>query len=186
VQKYRDLTCIWVDAHPDIHTYSSSASGNTHGTPLSVATGLEKHHWASRMTLKLLPFEKLIYVGIRDIDDWEREIIDKHNIRHFTVQQVVDWVRENDDPIHVSFDVDALDPSHVSSTGTKVDDGLHPYEVEEIIASTLANDQLVSLDVGEFNGQLGDPDHSIKSVAKVFEKCIPEDEREKGVFGNYS
>ena len=85
VQKYRDLTCIWVDAHPDIHTYTSSVSGNTHGTPLSIATGLERHHWASRMNLKNLEFDRLIYVGIRDIDDFEAEIIEKHKIRHFSV-----------------------------------------------------------------------------------------------------
>jgi arginase len=86
LQKYRDLQVLWIDAHPDIHTYSSTVSGNTHGTPLSVCTGLEKTHWASRLSLKMLDFSRLIYVGIRDIDDFEAEVIAKHNIRHYTMQ----------------------------------------------------------------------------------------------------
>ena len=71
VQKHKDLHVIWIDAHPDIHTYKSTLSGNKHGTPLSVCIGLEKMHWVSRMSLKNLPVENLTYVGIRDIDDFE-------------------------------------------------------------------------------------------------------------------
>jgi len=75
LQKYKDLNVIWVDAHPDIHTYSSTVSGNKHGTPLSVVCGMENQHWASRMGLRTLSFDKLTYVGIRDIDDAEGETI---------------------------------------------------------------------------------------------------------------
>lgn len=127
LQKFRKLHVLWVDAHPDIHTYSSTVSGNTHGTPLSVCVGLEKTHWASRLSLKQLDFSRLIYVGIRDIDEFEAEIIKKYNIRVYTPQQAVEWIQKNNDlPLHISFDVDALDPSHVCSTGTKVEGGLHP------------------------------------------------------------
>ena len=138
LQKFRNLHVIWIDAHPDIHTYTSSVSGNKHGTPLSVCTGLEKTHWASRLSLKQLPFDRLIYVGIRDIDDFEAEMIKKHNIRHYTPQQAIDFMRENSNlPIHISFDVDALDPMYISSTGPRVENGLHPDEVRSIIIESL-------------------------------------------------
>ena len=84
LQKFRDLHVIWVDAHPDMHTYSSTVSGNTHGTPLSVCVGLEKTHWASRLSLRQLGCDRRIYVGIRDIDDFEGKIIRRHNIKHYT------------------------------------------------------------------------------------------------------
>lgn len=117
----------------------------------------------------MLDFNRLIYVGIRDIDDFEAEIIEKHNIKHYTVQQAVDFVRENSHlPFHISFDVDALDPSHVSSTGTRVEEGLQPTEVRSIIEEALNHDCLQSLDVVEFNPMLGDPVHSIKAVQEVF------------------
>lgn len=77
MHKHPKLKVIWVDAHPDIHTYNSSVSGNTHGMPLSICTGLEKKHWASRMNLRKLDFNDLVYVGIRDIDDFEAEVIEK-------------------------------------------------------------------------------------------------------------
>ena len=71
-------------------------------------------------------------------------------------------------PIHISFDVDALDPIHVSSTGTRVEEGLHPHEVRSIICEAMKQDSLVSLDVVEFNPLLGDPVHSMKAVQEVF------------------
>lgn len=161
---------IWIDAHPDIHTYKSTVSGNTHGTPLSVCTALEKKHWASRMSAKMLPFDRLMYVGIRDIDDWEAEIIEREKVKHFTVEQAVQWIKDNKDlPIHISFDVDALDPDYVSSTGTRVENGLTPKEVRDIISEALIQDNLVSLDVVEFNPRLGNPMESMKSVQEVFQ-----------------
>jgi len=176
LQKFRNLHVIWVDAHPDIHTYSSTVSGNTHGTPLSVCTGLEKTHWASRLSLKMLDFSRLIYVGIRDIDDFEAEIIEKHNIKHYTVQQAIDFMRANRElPIHISFDIDALDPTYISSTGTRVEEGLTPAEVREIIGDSLVMDQLKSLDVVEFNQELGDPEVSAHHVRETFRDFFPDE-----------
>merc|ERR1712166_1323450 len=121
VQRNRNLNVIWIDAHPDIHTYASSVSGNSHGMPLSVATGIEKMHWASRMNLKLLPFDKLTYVGIRDIDEFEAEVIRKKNIRHLDVEAMLKYIHELDGPVHISFDIDAMDPAFVTSTRTPVE-----------------------------------------------------------------
>ena len=171
LQKFKDLEVIWVDAHPDMHTYDSTESGNTHGTPLSVCTGLEQKHWASRMDLRQLEFEKLTYVGIRDIDDFEGKIIKEKNIRVLDVPGTIDYIKtlgEKKVPMHISFDVDALDPELVDSTGTPVPHGLRPDEVREMIETALFYDCLVSLDVVEFNTELGDPGHSLKAVADVF------------------
>jgi len=66
--KHPELEVIWVDAHPDINTYTASMSGNRHGCPLSICTGLEEEHWGSRMGLPTLEFSKITYCGIRDID----------------------------------------------------------------------------------------------------------------------
>ena len=92
-QKYNDMHVIWIDAHPDIHTYKSTVSGNKHGTPLSVCVGLEKMHWTSRMTLRNLPFANLTYVGIRDIDDFEAKTIAEKKIRHLTPTQAVAFIK---------------------------------------------------------------------------------------------
>lgn len=75
----------------------------------------------------------------------------------------------NNTPVHISFDVDALDPSFVDSTGTRVANGLTPLEVRSIIEESMIQDNLVSLDVVEFNPLLGDPEHSLKAVKEVFQ-----------------
>jgi len=177
LQLHRNLNVLWVDAHPDIHTHQSSESGNSHGMPLSVATGMEKMHWASRMSLKTLPFEDLTYVGIRDIDEWEESVIAKNDIRHLSVEDTLRYVHTLDGPVHISFDIDALDPSYVSATGTPVAGGLKPEEVEAIFDECLKLDKLVSADIVEFNGELGDPEHSMKSVKSVFRKCLEEGDK---------
>ena len=176
MQKYKDLNVIWVDAHPDIHTYDSTESGNTHGTPLSICTGREEQHWASRMNLRKLKFENLTYVGIRDIDAFEGQTIAEKNIRVLDVPNVIDYIKQLEGPIHISFDVDALDPELVDSTGTKVPDGLEPEEVREIIRTALDKDLLVSLDVVEFNKDLGDPENSLVAVKRVFEQDVESEE----------
>ena len=180
LQKHKDLNVIWVDAHPDIHTYDSTESGNTHGTPLSICTGMEEQHWASRMNLRNLKFENLTYVGIRDIDEFEGKTIREKNIRVLDVPSVIDYIKTLSGPIHISFDVDALDPALVDSTGTRVPDGLEPEEVREIIKTTLELNKLVSLDVVEFNKDLGDPDNSILAVKRVFEQDNHSSEEDEG------
>lgn len=169
LQKYKDLNVIWVDAHPDIHTFDSTESGNTHGTPLAICTGMEQQHWASRMNLRKLHFNKLTYVGIRDIDEFEGETIRANNIRVLNTAGVIDYINKLDGPIHISFDVDALDPELVDSTGTKVPNGLEPEEVRAIIKAALATNKLVSLDVVEFNKDLGNAENSLLAVKRVFE-----------------
>merc|ERR1712147_35092 len=102
------------------------------------------------MSLRTLPFDKLTYIGIRDIDEPEAKIIEEKKIRHFSTEQTLRYIHEMDGPIHISFDIDSLDPSYVSSTGTPVPGGMDPEEVEAIFEECLKLDKLVSCDVVEF------------------------------------
>ena len=120
------------------------------------------------MSLPKLQFDKLTYCGIRDIDTWEGEVIADKQIRVLDVQETVDFIKNLDAPIHISFDVDALDPELVCSTGTKVPNGLDTADVKAIIGTALMTDKLVSLDVVEFNTALGNPKKSLKAVKEIF------------------
>ena len=120
------------------------------------------------MSLPKLEFKKITYVGIRDIDDWEAEVIDQKQIRVLDVAGTIDYIKKVEHPIHISFDVDALDPELICSTGTRVADGLDTSEVRSIIGAALQTEKLVSLDVVEFNTALGDPEKSLKAVKEVF------------------
>jgi len=131
------------------------------------------------MSLKTLPFENLTYIGIRDIDDAEAKVIKEKNIRVLDVEKTLRYIHEVDGPIHISFDIDSLDPVHVSSTGTPVPKGLEPEDVEAIFEECLKLDKLVSCDVVEFNGELGHPEPSIKAVKQVFRQCFTEFETDE-------
>lgn len=166
--KNSDTTVIWIDAHADINTMLASKSKNKHGTPLAMCTGLEKVWWDKPLS-NLLNFNNLIYTGIRDLDDFEKDVIRKNNIKVFSPSQVIDFIKKSKNKIHISFDVDALDPTYLDSTGTIAPNGLLPIDVRNIIIEALNYDKLIGLDVVEFNHELGNLNKSINTIKKIFE-----------------
>jgi arginase len=148
-----DACVIWVDAHADINTpettdsgthslqpsslpflpYLKPPAGNIHGMPVSFLMNLgskvEEYSWVNNT---LRP-DRLVYIGLRDVDSGEKRILRENGIKAFSMHEVdrygigkvvemaLDAVNPNRDrPIHLSFDVDALDPSVAPSTGTPV------------------------------------------------------------------
>ncbi|KND86813.1 Arginase [Tolypocladium ophioglossoides CBS 100239] len=165
----RDIAVIWVDAHSDINTPETSDSGNIHGMPVAFATGLAKDDneeyfgWIKddmRMSVK-----KLVYIGLRDVDSGEKKILRDNGIKAFSMFDVdrhgIGRVMEmalahigTDTPIHLSFDVDALDPMWAPSTGTPVRGGLTLREGDYICESVHQTGQLVAIDLVEVNPSL--------------------------------
>ncbi len=164
---HRPLGVIWLDAHPDFNTGETSPSGNIHGMILAALAGLG----ASELTgvggwsPKLDPAH-IVIVGARDIDVDERKALRKHSVHVFTMsdidrngisdvmRQAIAIVGQNDNPIHLSLDMDALDPREAPGVGTPVRGGLSYREAHlamEMIADT---QRLVSMDVVEVNAIL--------------------------------
>jgi arginase len=125
-----DLKVIWVDAHGDMNTPETSPTGNLHGMPLASLLGLFRKQDRHPV---LLP-ENLCLVGVRALDPAEADLIARTGIQVATVTQVKEkgiakvlsdfGVITGRQPIHLSFDIDALDPSEASATGIHVADGL--------------------------------------------------------------
>ena len=105
---------------------------------LGIGSKVEEFSWVQ----PILKPERLVYIGLRDVDAGEKKILREHNIKAFSMHEVdkygigkvvdmaLDHVNPNRDlPIHLSFDVDALDPSVAPSTGTPVSEiqilGIH-------------------------------------------------------------
>lgn len=170
-------TCvIWVDAHADINTPASTDSGNLHGCPLSFIMGIGKESYPPEFAWvpEVLKPGKLVYIGLRDVDDGEKAILKKYNIPAFSmyhvdkygigkvVEMALDKVNpDRSAPVHLSYDVDAIDPSFVPATGTRVEGGLTLREglfiAEEIAASGL----LSSLDIVETNPMLAETEENV-------------------------
>ena len=139
VIKNRNLKILWFDAHPDINTYEMSNTKNIHGIPLAVATGLESKF--SFTNIKI-PYTSIMYIGIRSIDNFENQIITDNNIQYLTVENIMKSPKESiekiqdfikDSNVHMSFDVDCMDPSIMSTTGTPVENGLFMEDIEQLI-----------------------------------------------------
>lgn len=171
LERHKNLRVIWMDAHCDINTYEKSLSKNYHGMPLSILTGIEENK-SLNFTDKVLDFKNLLYIGIRDIDPFEKEVLDKYKIKSISIsdidkdinKSIIDMKRFIDnEPVHLSFDVDVLDPLVMPSTGTPVNNGLK-IEPCKIILDTLLKENLVSVDITELNPEIGDNLERSKSV----------------------
>ncbi|KAL5114404.1 Arginase, catabolizes arginine to ornithine and urea [Pleosporales sp. CAS-2024a] len=165
----REIAVIWVDAHADINTPETSESGNIHGMPVSFLTGLAKEDredvfgWLKAE--HMLSTKKLVYIGLRDIDRGEKKILREHGIKAFSMHDVdrhgigkimdmaLAWIGM-DTPIHLSFDIDALDPMYAPSTGTAVRGGLTLREGDFICECVAETGSLIALDLVEVNPSL--------------------------------
>ena len=173
LNKYDNLKVIWFDAHADLNTYSSSQSKSYHGMPLSFLTGLDNDHRFNFIKRKL-NFNNLFYVGIRELDSFEKEIIDRYRIKYITVKEMensykcINLLNEfiSDDPVHISFDVDCIDISEIISTGTPVKDGLNIEPTKQIL-SFLKNKNVVNVDLTELNLDIGDTNQKFMSLANT-------------------
>lgn len=165
----REIAVIWVDAHADINTPETSSSGNIHGMPVAFAAGLARDDrddcfgWI-RDDMRV-NVNKLVYIGLREVDAGEKRILREHGIKAFSMHDVdrhgISRVMEmalahisSDTPIHLSFDVDALDPMWAPSTGTPVRGGLTLREGDFICECVHQTGQLVAFDLVEVNPSL--------------------------------
>lgn len=171
-----DTCVLWIDAHADINSPRTTDSGNLHGCPVSFIMGIHKETYPPEfdwVPAKLKP-NKIAYIGLRDVDAGERQILREYNIPAFSmyhvdkygIGKVVEMALDkiNPDrkfPIHLSYDVDAIDPSFVPATGTRVEGGLSLREGLFVAEEVAQTGLLKSLDIVETNPLLAENDNHI-------------------------
>jgi len=165
------LKVVWIDAHADINTISSTLFGSLHGCPVSFLLGVDdsKMSWLQ----PCLQPEDIIYVGLRDVEPQEVEILERLKIRAYymndvrrlgmetVVREIGEFVGEA--PLHVSLDVDGIDPEYTGATGTPVPGGLSFEDTQSLFLSLLPK-HWVSLDVAEVNLQEGSPEAQARTL----------------------
>jgi len=174
LDKYQDdLVVIWIDAHADMNSMDSSLSKNIHGMPLNILT--RPLHY--ELPLTRLKYNQIIYIGLRDCDDYEVKLIQEKQIRHWTSHEINEldrWPQHRDGffqllktltkdkKIHLSLDVDALDPKYIPCTGTPVDNGISMDFVTNLIFNLKNN--IVNADIVELNLDLKKDEDREKSL----------------------
>lgn len=163
-KKNLSLGVIWIDAHADMNTHKTTPSGNIHGMPLAASLGIGHPDLTELygFTPKVLP-ENCALIGIRSIDIEEKKNIKKLNIPVYTmsdvdklgihriINRVLKQFKQNVDHIHVSFDVDSVDPEVAPGVGTPVPGGLSFREAHLLMESIAECGCMSSLEVAEVN-----------------------------------
>jgi arginase len=153
---------LWIDAHPDINTPDTSPSGNVHGMPLAAALGLASEFESDAWPLPAVASERVALIGTRQLDAGERRLLREAGVRVYTMSEIdrvgiERAVRESLDRVagggfvHVSFDMDVLDPAVAPGVGTPVRGGLTYREAHLALELVSESGLAGSLEVVEVN-----------------------------------
>ncbi len=177
---YKNIGVIWVDAHADFNTGETTPSGNVHGMILAALAGIGDTHlthvggWTPKINK-----ETIVILGARDLDIQEQEWLRAHNIHVFTMsdidqrgmtnvmQQAIAIAGQYDNPIHLSLDLDSLDPREAPGVGTPVRGGLSYREAHLAMELVAASHRLVSMDVVEVNPILDSENTTAKLAVEL-------------------
>jgi len=155
---------IWVDAHTDMNTPESSPSGNIHGMPLSTLLGLGHPRFGDIIGGgPVLDPSKVCVIGARAVDPSEVEVVRKTGVRVYTmselddrgtavcVREAIARVSEGTVGIHLSFDLDGVDPQHAPGVGTPVPGGLSLRESHLICEKVAQTGKIIGMEMVELN-----------------------------------
>ncbi len=181
----KNVGVLWVDAHSDINTPATSPSGNVHGMPLAALLGLGPRALGAigGRSRKVNP-ENVALVGIRSVDEGERAHLRRLGIHvytmadvdrlgiHTVVEKALKDVSKNVHYLHVSFDLDAVDPSLAPGVGTPVKGGLDYREAHLVMESLAAAGVMTSLEVVEVNPILDDRNRSAEFAVELVQSAF--------------
>lgn len=162
----KPLGLIWVDAHGDMNTPATTPSGNVHGMPLAALLGQEPMELASIGSTPSVRPQSIVLVGVRNLDQREKEQIRASGVHVFTMkdidrdgianvaEQALALAARGTGGIHVSFDMDVCDPAVAPGVGTPVKGGFDYREAHMIMELVADSNRLVALDLVEVNPTL--------------------------------
>lgn len=172
-KKHGNIGIFWIDAHSDYHNMNSTITGNLHGMPFATVDGENGNDLSYFYDGEYFNPKKSVLIGGRDIEDPEYINLEKAGVKVFTtedikkygVKKVMDDAYEivkDMDGLHISYDLDVIDPTVAPGVSVKADNGISKEEAFEIIDEIIKRkDILKSFDLVEFN-----PDYDINDETK--------------------
>ncbi|WP_170760121.1 arginase [Ruegeria lacuscaerulensis] len=177
-QRGRPLFVLWLDAHSDFHTPDSTGSGNLHGTPVAYFTGQPGFDIFPAVPAPV-PTDRVGMIGLRSVDPAERarleqdhamladmRSIDEHGIKTPLIA-FLDRVRAANGILHVSLDVDFLDPAIAPAVGTTVPGGATEREAHLVMELLHESGLVCSLDLVELNPFLDERGRTAKLMVDL-------------------
>lgn len=184
-QQGQEIGLLWFDAHGDMNTPTSSPSGNIHGMPLAHILGKGDQDLIDILMpgAKVKP-EKVVLMGIRDVDSREQKIIRDSGIHVFTMRDIdergmaavsreaIALVTDDTAGFHLSFDLDGCDPSVIPGTGTTVQGGVNYREAHLLMELCAESQSLLAMDVVELNPFLDDKNVSAERAVQLIKSAL--------------
>jgi arginase len=153
-----DTLVLWIDAHGDINTPEGSITKRIHGMPVAALMGHGDSRLLEVIAQPYLTPHQVMFVGVRDLDIKEAEFIEEQHIsmvdHHQSIQDVINEVLARASEfkhIHISFDMDSLDPSVAPGVSTPVEDGITLAMAKALVEACFNTDKVRSMDIVEFN-----------------------------------
>lgn len=165
ISKYfKRLGVIWFDAHGDLNTPETSPSGNIHGMPLAVSLGLGETTLTQigGYCPKIQP-ENIVIIGARSLDEGEKRLIKEKGIKVYTmheidrlgipkvIEETIAYFKDRTDGVHLSLDLDGLDPLYAPGVGTPVEGGLNYRESHLAMEMFFESGMITSAEFVEVN-----------------------------------
>ena len=181
---YKQLGVIWYDAHGDLNTLETSPSGNIHGMPLAVSLGVGHDTLVNLggYAPKIKP-ENVVIIGARSLDEGEREYIKETGMKEYTMHEIerlgmtrvmeetIDYL-SGCDGVHLSLDLDGLDPSDAPGVGTPVVGGISYRESHLAMEMLYDADIITSAEFVEVNPILDHKNKTGKTAVELVESLL--------------
>ncbi len=176
----RPLFVLWLDAHPDFNTLETTASGNLHGVPVAYFCGLPGFDalLGRPLDAHVRP-RNVCMLGIRSVDPLEDELLRAHHVRlhdmgaiaehgvSSLLQPFLDEIAAENGLLHVSLDVDFLDPEIAPGVGTRVPGGATAQDAQRVMEMLHVSGLVTSLDIVEFNPFLDDGGRTVRLIVDL-------------------
>jgi arginase len=178
-EQQRPLCVLWLDAHADFNTPITSESGNMHGMPVAFCCGEPGFDGILPADRPLLEPANVFMVGIRSVDDRERELIAARGVQVFDMRAIDEFgiaaiarhilnrVEQLGAMLHVSLDVDFLDPAIAPGVGTTVSGGANLREAHLIMEMLCESGLTTSMDLAELNPYLDERGRSARLLTDL-------------------
>lgn len=168
----QNIKILWIDAHADINSYSESTTKNIHGMVLNFVCDVNTFnqrnhynqiHYSMFVQNRKIDPKNILYLGIRDLDNYEKDLLRQYNISHIDCKTINDNPDKcihivnkfiGKDKYHMSLDIDAIEPEYVPCTGTPVEDGIKLSNLLYILKNTNMKNK-IHTDIVEYNPSLG-------------------------------
>lgn len=176
-KKNTDIGIIWVDAHPDFNTLDTTITGNIHGLPLASVANYYNAELTFFHNDNFVNPKNIVIIGARSIDELELVNLQKAGVTYFTTKDIKEYgckdivdkafkkILTNTNKIHISFDLDVIDPTIAPGVSIPEIDGITKEEALTINKLLLEKiDNIVSFDLVEYN-PLKDKDNQTLDIA---------------------